>query len=337
MIAKNFKTLSKEIQKLKDVIVISDNDLDGISSAKQMKILLDELGIKNRIMIRIRNKSFGELFKEVQKMDKNEIIFLDTPMPDKYLLELAKTKKVVYIDHHKTELPKEIPENLIYFDYRAITGKDIATSILVYKLGKRMLPNFEKYSIFAMIGAIGDFSYDKELQKDFTKNYKELYNISYFVLPYFDLIRILENLDYKKFLEISLEDLVSVISNERRKLNKNIANYYKKLLDFRIKIDDKKLLVVECKKPSLTTTFLSTIYPKKVIVGYSIIKKFFLFEGKTVPMSLRTYRDDIDLGKIAKEFAEKYGIEGGGHKKAAGILINKKDLEKFLKFVRSKI
>jgi len=329
--------LAKEIRKLKDVIVISDNDLDGISSAKQMKIILDELGIKNRIMIRIRNKSFGELFKEVQKMDKNEIIFLDTPMSDKYLLELAKTKKVVYIDHHKTELPKEIPENLIYFDYRAITGKDIATSILVYKLGKRLLPNFEKYSIFAIIGAVGDFSYDRELHKDFIKNYRDLYNISYFVLPFFDLMRIFENLDYKKFLEISLDDLINTIYSERKKLSRNIANYYKKLLDFRIKINDKKLLVVECKKPSLTATFLSTIYPKKVVVGYSIIKKFFLFEEKTVPMSLRTYRDDIDLGKIAKEFAEKYGIEGGGHKKAAGILINKKDLERFLKFLRNRV
>jgi len=331
MIVKNFRMLSKEIRKLKDVIVISDNDLDGISSAKQMKIILDELKIKNRIIIRSRNKSFFEFFKEFRKLNEDEIILLDTPMPDKYLLELTKTKKVVYIDHHKTELPKGIPEKLIYFDYRAITGKDIATSILVYKLGKRMLPNFEKYSIFAMIGAIGDFSYDKELHKDFVKNYKELYNISYFVLPYFDLIRILENLDYKKFLEISLDDVVNVIYNERKKLNKNIANYYRKLLDFRIRINDKKLLVLECKKPSLTTTFLSIIYPQKVIVGYSIIRKFFSFENKTIPMSSKTFRDYIDLGKIAKKFAEKYGIEGGGHKKAAGVLINKKRFGKIFK------
>jgi len=336
MIARNFDMLSKEIQKLKDVLVIADNDLDGMFSAKQMKIILDNLGIKNEIVIRNRNMSFKELFEELQRMDKNEIILLDTPMPDKYLLELAKNKKVIYIDHHKKELPKEVPENLVYFDYRAISGEDIATSVLVYKLGKRLIPDFSKYSIFAMMGAIGDFSYDHELHIDFVTNYKYLYNNTYFVLPFFDLIKILEGLDHKEFLETSLDNFVDIVSKNKKKITKEISKYYKKLLSFKIKLNNEKLLVLECEKPSITTTFFSNIYPYKVIVGYSI-KRLLIFKNSKAHVSLRTSRDDIDLGSIAEEFTRKYGIEGGGHKKAAGMLINRKDIEKLIRFIEEKI
>jgi len=332
MIAKNFDIISKEIQKLKDVLVIADNDLDGIFSAKQMKIILDKLGIKNEIVIRNRNKSFKELFEDLKKLNKNEIILLDTPIPDEYLFELAKNKKVIYIDHHKKKLPIETPENLIYFDYRAIFGKDIATSVLVYKLGKRIIPDFSKYSIFAIMGAIGDFSYDRELHVDFITNYKDFYNKVYFVLPFFDLIKILEGLNHKEFLETSLDNLLEVIDKNKKKIANEISKYYKKLLSFEIKLDSRKLLVLECEKPSITTNFFSIIYPKKVIVGYSI-KRFLIFKGDKVSVSLRTSRDDVDLGSIAEEFVNKYGIEGGGHKKAAGMLINRKDLEKLIKFI----
>jgi len=336
MIARNFDILSKEIQKLKDVLVVADNDLDGIFSAKQMKIILDKLGIKNEIVIRNRNNSFKELFEELQKINKDEIILLDTPMPDEYLFELVRNKKVIYIDHHKKELPKDVPENLVYFDYRAISGEDIATSVLVYKLGKRLIPDFSKYSIFAMIGAIGDFSYDHELHIDFVTNYKYLYNNTYFVLSFFDLIKILEGLNHKEFLEISLDNLLYIVDRNKKKIAREISKYYKKLLKFEIKLDNEKLLVLECKKPSITTTLFSNIYPNKVIVGYSI-KRFLIFKKNTVSVSLRTSRDDVDLGSIAEEFARKYGIEGGGHRKAAGMLINRMDLEKLIKFVEERI
>jgi len=336
MIAKNFDMLSKEIQNLKYVLVIADNDLDGIFSAKQKKIILDKLEIKNEIVIRNRNKSFKELFEDLQKVNKNEIILLDTPLQDEYLFELAKNKKVIYIDHHKKELPKEVPENLVYFDYRAISGEDIATSVLVYKLGKRTIPDFDKYSIFAMMGAIGDFSYDHELYIDFVTNYKDFYNNTYPVLPFFDLIKILEGLDHKEFLEISLDNFLEVVNKNKKKIVKKISKYYKKLLNFKIKINNEKLLVLECEKPSITTTFLSIIYPKKVIVGYSV-KRLFIFKKSTASVSLRTSRDDVDLGDIAREFTRVYGIEGGGHKKAAGMLIKRRDIEKLIKFIEEKI
>jgi len=337
MIVTSFDKLAEEIKKLKDVTVIADNDLDGIFSAKQMKVILDGLGIKNEIVIRNRNKSFKELFEEIKGSNKNEIILLDTPMQDKYLIELARNKKVIYIDHHKKELPKEVPENLVYFDYRAISGIDIATSILVYKLGKEIIQNFNKYSIFAIIGAIGDFSYDHELYIDFTSTYKELYNYAYPVLPFFDLIKILEGLDNNAFFEVSLENLLEIIYKNRKRITKNISKYYKKLLDFKIKIINEKLLALECRKPSITSNLFSVIYPSKVIICYSTTKRFLFFKNNTVSISLRTSRDDIDLGDIAKEFAKTYGIEGGGHKKAAGMLINRKDLEKLIKFIEERI
>jgi len=337
MIATSFNTLAEEIKKLKDVMVIADDDLDGIFSAKQMKIILDNLGIKNEIIVRNRNKSFKDLSEDLKKLNKNEIILLDTPIPDEYLLELAKNKKVIYIDHHKKELPKDTPENLVYFDYRAITGIDIATSILVYKLGKVLIHDFNKYSIFAIIGAIGDFSYDHELHIDFITIYKDFYNNAYPVIPFFDLIKILEGLNHKDFLEVSLENLAEVIHKNKKKIIKNITKYYKKLLNFNIKLNNEKLLVLECRKPSITSTFFSVIYPNKVVICHSILKQFLFFKRDKISISLRTSREDIDLGDLAREFTKIYGIEGGGHKKAAGMLIKSEDLEKLIRFIEEKI
>ncbi|MEM5820936.1 MAG: DHH family phosphoesterase [Candidatus Aenigmatarchaeota archaeon] len=180
----DYKKVGEEISKLNKVLIVSDSDLDGISSAVQMKYILDMLKKEYKIYFRIKeeaDEAKEKIYKLINRYKFDGIILLDTPMQDKYLIEIAeknKELKIIYIDHHKKAVPDNIPANLIYFDVKALYNLSISTSNIVYKIGKALFNNeFKVHSIIASIGSIGDWTFDKdeELMKDISDYYKSLY------------------------------------------------------------------------------------------------------------------------------------------------------------------
>jgi RecJ-like exonuclease len=270
-------------------------------------------------------------------------------MDDKYLINFSKRHekiKIIYIDHHKRKVPRFLPNNLVYFDVRALFNLEICTTSIVYRIGKTLFgEEFSKYSLLASIGAIGDFMLenDNELLNDLLKNYNGFYNGKYFYVPYIiyfylflisDPYKISKNIDKALNIEEFIKDF------DLKKLKNSAIKYYDRLKSAKKIYESEKLLVFKAKKSSVISTILSSFYPEKIILVLSLKEKLFgrLFKGKyrRYSISLRNQSGKYDLGILIREFAKEYGITGGGHPKAAGGLIYEKDIENLIRFLEEK-
>jgi len=351
----DFSDIVREIKDSnEEILIVSDSDLDGKMSLGLMKIILEKLNKKYIEYFRITGENNLDLIRILDgiifnKKTINTIIFLDTPIDDKYLINFSKRHekiKIIYIDHHKRKVPRFLPNNLVYFDVRALFNLEICTTSIVYRIGKMLFgEEFSKYSLLASIGAIGDFMLenDNELLDDLSKNYNGFYNGKYFYVPYIiyfylflisDPYKISKNIDKALNIEEFIKDF------DLKKLKNSAIKYYDRLKSAKKIYESEKLLVFKAKKASVISTILSSFYPEKIILVLSLKEKLFgrLFKRKyrRYSISLRNQSGKYDLGMLMREFAKEYGITGGGHPKAAGGLIYEKDIENLIKFLEEK-
>ncbi len=349
-----FDKVAKEIKNLEEpVLIVCDSDQDGITSGILMKVILKKLNKKYDIIVRNHGKlSYEDLMKIKKKYnDFNSFVLLDSPYPDNALIELAKEKKVIYIDHHKREVPKNIPNNLIYFDVRALNLEIISTAGMVYRIGKKFFKDeFKKYSLIAAIGAIGDYMFEQDeiLKKDFKETYPSLYLDTSFS-PTFLYIFSYFLFGNPKYLvekgEKLLEDLQDFFSKDLMKgCLKGIKKLTKAFSKLKLIYSSEKLEVYKSIMSSYPANLISSLKPDKIIIVVSPAKEN-LFERflsklgivKKYKLSIRRKNIDVDVGKLISEFTEKYGIQGGGHPEAAGGLIYAKNLDKLIKFIEEKL
>lgn len=316
------KKVIEEIKKNKKFQIISDEDLDGIISAFLMSKILEKLNKKFQITIREN----GKKLKKLAKKGFDAYILLDLPFEDKEIFEFAKNNKVIYIDHHKREIPKEIPKNLVYHDIRALKIKPLTSvSGYVYKIGKKLFgKDFLKYSIFGFLGAYADYFFDKEILEDFKSYYKNLFldnipNMTFSLI--FSFLYFCEPKECLEYLNIFAKDIFSFLKKLKlRKLNK-LFKYWRKSRKI---FENDKVVIIEAKKARELATILASLSNKSVLV---ISKK-----RKTAKVSLRS--KEIDCGKFLKDFTKKYGIVGGGHPEAAGATIYKKHVRNLINELR---
>jgi len=182
-IQSKYREVAEELKNLGGkILIVSDNSNDGKASGLLLKTILEKLGKEYIWIPREHSRlDISLVNKLIAKESPNSIIFLDSPYPDKDLIEFAKkfNGKIIYIDHHKREIPNELPNNLIYFDVRALGQNPTpSTAGVVYRLGKILFgEEFEKYSLIAAMGSIGDFLFHDDLlvRRDFAKNYPQYY------------------------------------------------------------------------------------------------------------------------------------------------------------------
>jgi RecJ-like exonuclease len=351
----DFSNIAKEIKNSnEEILIIADSDLDGKMSLGLIKIILKKLNKKYMEYFRINRENNLDLIKILDgiifnKKTINTIIFLDTPMDDKYLINFSKRHekiKIIYLDHHKRSIPRVLPHNLIYFDVRALFNLEICTTSIVYRIGKTLFgEEFSKYSLLASIGAVGDFMLenDNELLNDLLKNYNSFYNSKYFYVPYilyFYLFLISDPYKISKNIDKALNIEEFIKEFDIKKLKNEAIKYYDRLKSAKKIYESEKLLVYKADKSSVISTILSSFYPEKIILVLSLKEKLFgkLFKGKyrRYSISLRNRSGKYDLGILMREFAKKYGITGGGHPKAAGGLIYEKDIGNLIKFLEEK-
>ena len=313
------------LKEINNVQIICDSDLDGICSAFLISRILKKFGKKFKIKIRENEK----LEKLVNKKFSS-YIFLDLPFKDEELIDFSlknKDKKIIYIDHHKREIPENLPKNLYYFDIRALKIKPLTSvSGYVYKIGKKFFgKDFEKYSLIGFVGSYADYFLDKEILKDLKRNYPKLFLNNYLSLAFSIFISFLyfeEPKDIFKILE--KEDIFEIFKSFKLNKIKKLLKIWRKA---EVAYEDEKLIVIKSKKAREIATLLSSFLNKTVLV-YSPKKK-------TVKISLRS--DKIDCGEFLNNFTKKHGIVGGGHPNAAGATIWKKDLRKLIKKLIKKL
>jgi len=351
----DFSDIAEEIKNSNEkILIVADSDLDGKMSLGLMKIILEKLNKEYMEYFRIGGENNLDLIKILDgiifnKKTINTIIFLDTPMDDKYLINFSKRHekiKIIYLDHHKRRVPRILPKNLTYFDVRALFNLEICTTSISYRIGKILFgEEFSKYSILASIGAVGDFMLenDNELLDDLLKNYNGFYNGKYFYVPYilyFYLFLISYPYKISKNIDKSLNIEEFIKELDLKKLKNEAIKYYEGLKSAKKIYESEKLLVFKAKKSSVISTILSSFYPEKIILVLSLKEKLFgrLFKRKykRYSISLRNQSGKYDLGILMREFAKEYGINGGGHPKAAGGLIYEKNIENLIKFLEEK-
>lgn len=339
-------------------LIVCDGDLDGVTASILMKKILDKLNKENIIYVRIGGELGKRLINKIVSRfkrfpDIKNIVFLDTPLEDNLLIYLAernKDKKILYIDHHKREVPKDLPENLIYFDVRAIYNLEISTSNIVYKIGKLLFNDeFKKYSIIASVGSVGDFMFgnDEELMKDLMEAYPSLYNGKSFTPPFF--IYYFFFMTVHPFIlirdpdkDLAIDELMKFI--DVKKMQRGFYSYYYSIKSLNKIYEGEKLIVYESKgRTSVTSTFLGALRNKVILVISKNREGFFkdlinkIKGNEKYRLSIRTQDNKNDVGKLMEKFAKQYGITGGGHPKAAGGLVYKKDLKKLINFLEENL
>jgi len=324
--------------KIKNALLIHDEDCDGISSAS----ILAKLLRKKDIEIEFLAGHAGEDIKISRKFD----FYFILDIPDLKL----KTKNYAILDHH---LPTKV--NVPYFNPRCIDKEAyIPVSCFVYEAYKEIVKKRDACWL-AGIGILGDFAIKscKYVLKEIKKEFPEL--ISGFS----------RELLFEKSL---LGTLTKIINSSRIVAGKRgasmAASFLSKINDwkevFKFKKKESKLLlkwyfkyieemekilkVFEKEKlenekfvfflaeskynlRSTLASYLTKFYKGKVIlIGQTI--------GKFIHFSARCEGCRINLVKFIEKLKKSVNAEGGGHRQAAGFRIREDKLNDLLSILK---
>ncbi len=115
--------------------------------------------------------------------------------------------------------------------------------------------------------------------------------------------------------------------------SKVISNILRKIDEGGIELEEEKDVLIVHGKDLIKEEFVSTIAsvisknnPGRLVVCYGVS------EDGYYKMSLRSNRYDCE--EIARRISERYGLEGGGHKQASGIKVNKGLLDDVLSEIK---
>jgi len=344
----HYKNVAEEVKKLEGkTLVITDSDNDGLSSGALMRVILQKLGKDFVIYPWPHGKLvLDKLKKAIEKERPQNVIFMDTPFKDEYLIEVAKLVpgKVIYIDHHKRGIPNNLPENLVYFDVRAMGINPVpSTSGIIYRIGKILFgEDFKRYSLLAVFGSLGDFLLQDDLllRRDFAEAYPHYYAKGHTFTPIFQdlyfIYTFMPNEDKINF------DVDNPIPSKRaiKEMSKTVKKVFSSIPELKPIYQGKKLEVYITKgNASIAAGFLSGLKTDKVIIVLSKAKLGTIdklpFVTRYYKLSIRNQSGEFDVGKLMAECP--YKITGGGHPKAGGGLIRKSQLQKFIEFFKEKV
>ncbi|MHA1273637.1 MAG: DHH family phosphoesterase [Promethearchaeota archaeon] len=151
-----------------NVVAISHNDADGISSLHIILNLLHKMGLPHDYFIYNRSLSWSNYLKGIMSKvssDKKAFIFTDVGSNLSELIPIIESRKEHFfiLDHHEVDGINfnnfEPPENL-HFVNPTIYGFDgldhIAGATLTYMFAKKIKPSIIKQGWLAIIGIAGD-------------------------------------------------------------------------------------------------------------------------------------------------------------------------------------
>lgn len=161
------KKAAKEIEKSKDMRLVSHLDADGISAAAVALSAFSRLGKK--IHLSIEKQIKPGIIEKLKKEDHGLFVFTDLGSGQLELLEELKKetgKKIIVLDHH---LPssKERIDGIIHINpcLHGKSGDEISGAGVTYLLAKQIDPNNKDLAYLAVIGAIGDVQEDNWVLK----------------------------------------------------------------------------------------------------------------------------------------------------------------------------
>ena len=306
-----------------DTWIFAHGDVDGICSAA----IALAANPRARVFF---SHPYGLVGDLDEARDYNRIIVCDISLSESHIRHLldkfskiSEKGELIYIDHHP------LPNGLTKED---IPGKVVhrvgsSASELTYSLFEHEL-NF-MHARIAIYGAIGDYLDDTPL-----------------------IQRLLEGWD-KRTLYFESGLLVQAIEGRKRdyELKRNIVSnlamnlppsFDKRLVDLAVQHSHvEEIAIRELKHRILTLGEIAYV----VDFPFSLGKTATYIKGlagvavgvageerrSMIDMSLRTNKPEIDLNKILRRIASRFGGGGGGHPNAAGARIPKERFKEFLR------
>jgi single-stranded DNA-specific DHH superfamily exonuclease len=271
-------------------------------------------------------ESTGEVF-ELHPLDAD----FEGNFVGDFFLDLAKVKRInvhpesVVIDHHPQE---KLPCR--HFNPR-LRGKSWPASYECYL-------NYGRNEIcwIAALGCIGDSQPQKTLDECTEKLFGKVdLNKCSFMIGAFRSIKGTQSMSdvVFKLLKYRKDPKAFCSDKELIKFYEEVENEIGRVLKEEIKIDG-KLLIVNFKSKYMIKSQLSNIikrmHPEKVILISQETDKLY-------KLSLRQEKQIVDFSQIMPRLTEDLDASGGGHPKASGAKVSKKDFDEFVRRLKNAI
>lgn len=338
--AGEFEDFINSIPKEKQILIVHDTDMDGMTSGVITKKALEKLGFNNvDTKLKAHDKPRIITDKEAEEFPET-IIYLDLAAEDFKDIEKLKGRKIIVIDHHPSENDRDWM-TIIKPAYLSEKNNpsQTCTANLVYTLFSRLI-DIKEMDWLAAAGIIADATYkqEKEFVDAIIKSYGE------------DPSKDIFNLKFSKFIkygsyagctkdekdeETLFNELYKAKSPEEAEKSlekyKDVGNDIKRYFDnFKNNGEQIQFLHVEAKHA------ISGIISTQISFEKTLNNTLIVYQKKGNEYKINARRQDrqYDMGKLMKETTSKLeNANGGGHIPAAGATIQAKDLEEFKKLI----
>lgn len=365
--------LKKNILKNNQILIIGDYDVDGCVSTSLIVKFFNFYKSKIKYYIPDRFKDgYGAnenlIIKLIEKYNPQLIIFLDCGSNSHSIIHYIKSKAIssIIVDHHNTQIP--YPDSDVYINPKKNVNYAnydyLCTSFLTYMLidlyVKKNKSNYllQNDLIYVLLATVADVMPLRDMNKILAINVIKNFDIN----KNFIFKKLFEILDIKKKLEIddlgfkvaplinsagrldNANQIVELITSKSKiKITQIISkvnnlNNKRKLIEKRIldKFDFKNLYT----QKGVLFIYNPSIHEGIMGIIASRIKEYF-----NKPCVVLTNSDNFLKGSarstynfnigeyINKALNKKILIKGGGHNLAAGIVLYKKNLDNFKKFI----
>lgn len=319
------------------VVIIFNNDADGICSCILVMKVLEQQGVKKPYIIAQPMPPDKNLIKRIQTSLPNKIIFLDMAIDQKsdVVKKLRGICDILIIDHHKISRNLN-GQNVVHHNPRLAKPEIYqSTSYLAYKVCSQ-LKDMSQYLWIAATGMIADYdlSDSADLTEEAENKYGARWKSDLSMLSF-----LIESARSTK--SMTCEEIVNVLGcfstyrefMESRESQKMLESYK----ELQQEIDDTfadagvnsevigKLVMYNIKSrysiSSIISTKLSEKHKSKLVVVYEKT-------ASKIKLSART-QSGVDIAKILQKAARGLKASAGGHEAAAGATLNASDWEKF--------
>ncbi len=332
----------KNVKKDDGIIIIYNNDGDGICSCVLIMKYLESKGCKSPLIISQPMPPEDSLLRKIQTTVPSKIIFLDMAIDQEqgFMKKLGNICDMLIVDHH--QITRDMNgKRIVHMNPRLKDPKIYqSTTYLAYRLTSDLMDMSESLWV-ASVGMISDYNLDDS--QDVVKLVREKYKIknknmydSHFgrLADMISAAKATKMLSMDQLVELFLAikdpyDLESVKNADR--LIKAYQEVEHELLRLRSEFEGKTEKVGDiifyrfASKYNLrspVSTMLSEKHRNKIVLVYEKVTSW-------IDVSGRNQEKNYNLGVLLKQAAEGLKASAGGHEAAAGAKIAEKDWEKF--------
>lgn len=324
-----------------EIVIIFNNDGDGICSCVLLNNFLERTGKKKPYIISQPMPMDKNIIQRVQTGVPNKIIFLDiaADQQQNILKKLGGICDILIIDHHQVFMNMNTKINIVHYNPRMEQHDTYkSTSYCVYKICSK-ITDMTEWLWIAGVGMVSDYNLNDS--KDVVKLLKEKYNLEE---PLYEtkLGSMADMISSTRATNaLSCEQMVNTFENstfgdfEKTKNGEKMEESYntikQEMASLAADADDNaekvgNIVFYNIKSKFNLASAVSTKISEKFKNNLVLIYER---KGGRVKVSARNQAKNINAGNAMQRAAKIVGGSGGGHEAAAGATIPADEWDKF--------